>query len=141
MTIPALPEPLELTCTIPEREQRPDDGSLRLVYFGRLAVHKGLAFLLENWEALAAHNATFDIYGKGPEEEKLAGIISDRGLSSQVRLCGAYPQGAECVALMQSYDIKLLPTWGDEGAPLGPARGNGLRVALRGQRCRWHSRL
>jgi glycosyltransferase involved in cell wall biosynthesis len=119
VTIPALPEPLELSVRIPDRENSLNSGEpLRLVYFGRLAAHKGVDYLLDNWDALAAHNAILDVYGSGPEENKLARIIGERSLSSKVRLLGSYPRGAECVALMQSYDIKLLPTSGDEGAPL-----------------------
>lgn len=118
LAIPALPEALEKVCEIPLRRVSRHDGMLRLVYFGRLTHHKGLSFLLENWETLAIYNATLDIFGNGPEEAKLATIIKARGLGSKVRLMGTYPEGANYVELMQSYDIKLLPTWGDEGAPL-----------------------
>jgi glycosyltransferase involved in cell wall biosynthesis len=117
-TIPALPEPLELAAEIRERHIAPPQGGVRLVYFGRLAAHKGLAFLLENWHVVDANVAAFDIYGKGPEEKRLAAMIAERSLGSKVRLLGSYPSGAHCVALMQRYDVKLLPTWGDEGAPL-----------------------
>lgn len=119
-TIPALPEPLERTCNIHARvSRRPDDRSpVRFVYFGRLAAHKGVALLIDRWNEYAPLGSTLDIFGSGPEESALAKRIARAGLGQSIRLCGRYPDGQEYVDLTKTFDLKLLPTVGDEGAPL-----------------------
>ena len=119
-TIPALPEPLERRCNIPARRTLPFEVNkkLKLVYFGRLAPHKGVAYLIDNWERLSRVAQCLDIYGSGPQEEELRQRISSRGLGEVIRLRGRYPGGQDYVDLMQDYDLKLLPTVGAEGAPL-----------------------
>lgn len=119
-TIPALPEPLERRCSIPGRRALPieRDKGLRLVYFGRLAAHKGVAYLIENWARLSRVAQSLDVFGSGPQEEELRQLISSRGLGEVIRLRGRYPGGQDYVDLMQDYDLKLLPTVGAEGAPL-----------------------
>ncbi|RFB04501.1 glycosyltransferase family 4 protein [Parvularcula marina] len=118
--IPALPEPLEVVAGIPQAEKlSPDPGRrLKLAYFGRLARHKGVDHLIENWDRLAVYAECLDIYGTGEEHDRLAAMIEDKGLSAQIALKGRYPSGQAYVDLLRSYDMTLLPTWGKEGAPL-----------------------
>jgi glycosyltransferase involved in cell wall biosynthesis len=118
--IPALPDPLERSCEIPPRKRLElgADGKLRLVYFGRLAAHKGVDFLIENWRSLSEFAGSLDIYGTGPQFDELRTMIADKKLAEMIRLRGAYPAGQHYVELMQQYDLKLLPTIGAEGAPL-----------------------
>ena len=120
ITIPALPEPLERSTSIPGRAKsdlRPV-GELRLAYFGRLAAHKGVDFLVDQWSSLSHYATSLDVWGTGEEFEALTHQIEQLGLSDQIRLCGRYPEGSAYVELLQNYDLKLLPTVGSEGAPL-----------------------
>lgn len=116
--IPALPEPLEQIADIPERGPIDPPGKLRACYFGRLAAHKGASYLVEQWETLSAHIESLDIHGTGEEYAVIEGRIRDRGLGDRIRLHGRYPDGQGYVDLLRQYDVLLLPTTGQEGAPL-----------------------
>jgi glycosyltransferase involved in cell wall biosynthesis len=119
VVIPALPEPLERTVGIaPRVKSAIGDRPLLAAYFGRLAAHKNVEFLIEHWEEIAGSDGSLDIWGTGPEQEKLASQIIAAGRSEKITLKGRYPQGADYIALMQCYDMTLLATIGDEGAPL-----------------------
>jgi glycosyltransferase involved in cell wall biosynthesis len=119
-TIAALPEPLERTARIPTRSDTAARGNkrLKLAYFGRLAKHKGVDYLVQKWDRLARYAECLDVYGTGPEEDQLRALLQARGLDGVVNLKGKYPTGQEYVDLLQQYDLELLPTIGDEGAPL-----------------------
>ncbi|MDX1930336.1 MAG: glycosyltransferase [Pirellulaceae bacterium] len=116
-SIPAFPDPLELATTISEPIQDLSKG-LRGAYFGRLEPHKGVGFLLDNWKAISTSIESLDIYGDGSQKVELEKQIHRLNLASRVRLLGAYPQGAAYVKLLQQYHLTLLPTTGQEGAPL-----------------------
>lgn len=120
ITIPALPEPLETQVDIAVRSRSDLNsvGELRLAYFGRLAPHKGVKMLIERWDELSQWGKSLDIWGGGEQFDELDALIKSKGLEGVVRLCGRYPDGADYVALLQNYDLKLLPTVGAEGAPL-----------------------
>ena len=117
--IPALPEPLERTVSIPPRAvQAAGDRPLAMAYFGRLAAHKNVGFLIDHWEAIAGPGGRLDIWGTGPEGQALSAQIEASGLSDWIALKGRYPEGADYIALLRDYDMTLLATVGDEGAPL-----------------------
>lgn len=117
--IPALPEPLERTVYIPPRAvQAAGDRPLAMAYFGRLAAHKNVGFLIDHFEAIAGPGGRLDIWGTGPEEQAISAQIEASGLSDRVALKGRYPEGADYIALLRDYDMTLLATVGDEGAPL-----------------------
>lgn len=119
-TIPALPEPLERRHAIAARAMRPlaPGAPLRFAFFSRLAPHKNAALLVARFADYAPPGSTLDIWGSGPEAGPLEAMIAAQGLSDRVRLKGPYPDGADYVALLSSYDLTLLPTVGEEGAPL-----------------------
>lgn len=117
-TIPALPEPLERCCVIPERQPRDVSGGVKFVHFGRLAPHKNVELLVKLFPSYAPPGSSLDIWGGGAGSDAIAQLITQLGLSDRVRLCGRYPEGRAYVRLLQSYDLKLLPTVGEEGAPL-----------------------
>lgn len=118
-TIPALSDPLELVAdlTLPVRAP-PVRGALKACYFGRLARHKGVGWLLERWDAFDAHIATLDVWGTGDDADTIRASIAARGLQERVRMLGRFPGGADYAALLLGYDVELLPTFGQEGAPL-----------------------
>lgn len=117
--IPALPDPLEDSMDLPSRDASAgSDRPIKMAYFGRLAAHKNVAFLIEHLDGIGGPGGTLDVWGTGPEREALAIKIIASGLSARISLKGCYPEGADYVALLRSYDLTLLPTVGDEGAPL-----------------------
>lgn len=117
-TIPALPEPLERCGVIPERQARDVSAGVKFVHFGRLAPHKNVELLVKLFPTYAPPGSSLDIWGGGSGADAIAQLIVQLGLSNRVRLCGRYPEGRAYVSLLQSYDLKLLPTVGEEGAPL-----------------------
>lgn len=120
VTIPALPEPLEVVANIPDAPQLPHsgEGKLRLAYFSRLITYKGAGWLIENWDRLSQHAERLDVWGTGPAHDEFAALIDKHGLEDCIALKGRYPQGQQYIELLQQYDLTLLPTWGKEGAPL-----------------------
>ncbi len=117
--IQALPEPLELLATIPDRGMvAPAAGKIRAVYFGRVVPHKGVGFVVENWATLAPYLQSFDVYGTGDERAVLEPRIAELGLSDVIRFHGRYPDGQAYADLLRQYDLLLLPTIGLEGGPL-----------------------
>ena len=118
-TIPALSDPLELVAdlTLPPKPA-PAPGALKACYFGRLAPHKGIGWLIERWDTVGQDIASLDIWGSGPQDVELRAMIAARGLGERIRLLGRFPGGADYAALLQTYDLEVLPTYGAEGAPL-----------------------
>lgn len=117
-TIPALPEPLERQFSIPRRSLPDEIGSVRFAYFGRLAPPKNVRLLVERFEDYAPRGSTLDIWGDGSDANVLAQLTHAAGLGERVRLRGRYPDGQVYVELLQNYDLLLLPTVAEEGAPL-----------------------
>ena len=119
-SIPALPEPLEQTAQISVRDAQHRDGRtmMKAAYFGRLAAHKGVGWMIDRWGTLSQWLESLDIHGGGPEEPSLRAKIESMGLGDKIRLHGRYPTGQPYVDLLQAYDVTLLPTVGEEGAPL-----------------------
>ncbi|MDB5706270.1 MAG: hypothetical protein JWN66_3386 [Sphingomonas bacterium] len=116
--IQALPEPLELQATIPDRGIVTPKGKMRGVYFGRIVPHKGVGFLVEQWAALSEHLQSIDIYGTGDQRAELEARIAELGLDDVIRFHGRYPDGQSYVDLLRDFDLLLLPTVGQEGGPL-----------------------
>ncbi|MEM9153690.1 MAG: glycosyltransferase family 4 protein [Cyanobacteria bacterium P01_F01_bin.33] len=117
-TIPALPEPLERRTSIPRQNSRDVSEGVRFAHFGRLAAHKNVRLLVDRFKDYAPDGSTLDIWGEGPDLDLIARSISQNGLNNHITLRGRYPDGQAYVELLQSYDLKLLPTVGEEGAPL-----------------------
>ena len=117
ITIPALPDPLEKIADLRPPSLDASAG-IRAAYFGRLASHKGVDFLIDRWTELSQHIAALDIYGTGPQEPELAAKIAAAHLGGRIRLHGPYPAGADYAELIRQHHLVLLPTTGNEGAPL-----------------------
>ncbi len=117
-TIPALPEPLERQFTIPARALRSVSEGVRFAYFGRVSEPKNVSLLVDQFAAYAGERGTLDIWGHGDDAERIAGLIAERGLGDRVAMRGRYPEGQAYIELLQIYDLLLLPTIAQEGAPL-----------------------
>ncbi|MCK0129802.1 glycosyltransferase [Erythrobacter sp. F6033] len=117
-TIPALPEPLERQFTIPARKLRSVKKGVRFAYFGRFGPAKNVRLLIERFEDYAGSKGTLDIWGGGSDADELAKLIKDSGLADRITMKGRYPEGQAYIGLLQDYDLMLLPTVAEEGAPL-----------------------
>ena len=117
--IPAFPEPLEITATLPEVQRRAVPlGTARTALFSRLVEGKQALWLVRQWAALKDLVSMLHIHGRGPEQPAIEAFIAENGLQDRVRCCGAYPSGQAYADLLASYDLTLLPTVFPEGAPL-----------------------
>lgn len=93
--------------------------TLRFVYCGRLAANKGIPQFVEAFAQVRERiNATFDIYGGGPEHDKIAETIAQYSLGEAVQLKGRYLGGDEYARLLSSYHALVLPSTEGEGLPL-----------------------
>jgi glycosyltransferase involved in cell wall biosynthesis len=100
----------------PERRQRPID-ELHVAFMGRLIAAKGIYRLLDMWPTLDIQPARLDIYGHGPELERLEQEIRSRGLSDCVQLHGEYAAD-DLGDIMAHTDLLVFPTDHAEGLPL-----------------------
>ncbi|NEZ65792.1 glycosyltransferase [Leptolyngbyaceae cyanobacterium CCMR0082] len=117
--LPALPEPLEITATLPQATQKiVPKGSAKAAVFSRLAPHKQAFWLVRQWHILKDYLSELHIHGSGAEEILIRNYIAEQGIGEQVKCFGRYPEGQAYVDMLSSYDLTLLPTIGWEGAPL-----------------------
>lgn len=93
--------------SVPDRERRPADETLRLLYVGRLAQDQkrilDLPPLLERLQA-AGKAFTMTVVGDGPCREALAAALAQRGLNERVRLTGYLPP-QQVVGLYFEHDV------------------------------------
>jgi glycosyltransferase involved in cell wall biosynthesis len=117
--LPALPEPLEITARLPDITQRSiPKGLVKAALFSRLVPHKQAFWLVQQWQTLRNYLSELHIHGSGPEEELIQSYIAEKGIGEHVKCFGRYPEGKAYVDLLSNYDLTLLPTIGEEGAPL-----------------------
>jgi glycosyltransferase involved in cell wall biosynthesis len=117
--LPAIPEPLELTATLPQVQSRTIPfGTAKAALFSRLAPHKQALWLVKQWDVLKDYLAELHIHGTGIEETAIKAYIEQQEIGGRVKCFGCYPQGQAYVDLLSNYDLTLLPTIGAEGAPL-----------------------
>jgi glycosyltransferase involved in cell wall biosynthesis len=60
----------------------------KLVTVGRLDSKKNVSFLIEVMNLLKNDNYSLDIYGEGPEKEKLIKLVNNYNLNNVVKFCG-----------------------------------------------------
>lgn len=118
-SIPAFPEPLEITGSLPKVSvKKVKLGQTKAAFFSRLVAHKGALWLVQQWDSLKDVLAELHLYGTGPEEKLIQDYIVSQGIEDRVKCFGRYPEGQDYVNLLSSYDLTLLPTVGAEGSPL-----------------------
>lgn len=119
VALPAFPEPLELTANLPRLSSHPSTKRyIKAALFSRLVAHKQAFWLVQQWEALKEVVSELHIHGTGPDEAKIQEFIDKEKLGDYIRCHGKYPEGQAYIDLLSSYDMTLLPTIGEEGAPL-----------------------
>jgi glycosyltransferase involved in cell wall biosynthesis len=117
--LPAFPEPLELTSSLPHLpEVSTHSSKIKAAFFGRMVPHKGAFWLASQWNELRKHLSSLNFHGTGPDQQKIEQLIHANGWEAEMKCLGAYPTGQAYTDLLTSYDVTLLPTTGSEGAPL-----------------------
>ena len=104
----------DLSVFSPSLRQRSDDGKFVLVYPGTLNWHQGLDIAIRAF-AIAHREAPqlmFDIYGEGPETERLARLVSELGLVDCVRLHPPRPL-RDIAQVMADADLGVVPKRND----------------------------
>ncbi|MFN6572156.1 glycosyltransferase family 4 protein [Dendronalium sp. ChiSLP03b] len=118
-SLPAIPEPLEITARLPQiKPKSVEIGKAKAALFSRLVPHKRSFWLVQQWDLLKDVLSELHIHGTGLEEPLIRQYIEANGIGDRVKCFGRYPEGQAYVDLISSYDLTLLPTLGDEGAPL-----------------------
>jgi glycosyltransferase involved in cell wall biosynthesis len=101
------------------RRQPSARGDIRLAYFGRLTVNKGIDVFIGAFAEAHLHvPVTFDIYGDGPERDKLETLARSVRCEAKIDFKGFYPDGEHGAALMCDYDALVVPSQYSEGLPL-----------------------
>ena len=87
-----------------------NEPHLKFAFVGRLVPYKGCDMAIEAIANLAKQGkVTFDIYGNGPEEAKLAGLIKTLKLEDSVTLHGFVPN-TELQQKLVNADMFLFPS-------------------------------
>lgn len=103
----------------------------RLLFVGRLAVEKGLRYLVEAVALCNRKNLILDltIVGNGPEKNNLKQLVAEHGLEERVCFKGFVPLGDDLWELYRQADIFALPSLSEgQGKVLIEAMANGLVV-------------
>jgi glycosyltransferase involved in cell wall biosynthesis len=115
----AIPVPLEIMTSLPQGvHQKVPLGKAKAALFSRLVPHKRAFWLVKHWDYLKDVLSELHIHGSGPEEALIREYIQAHGIGDRVKCFGRYPEGQAYIDLLSTYDMTLLPTLGDEGAPL-----------------------
>jgi glycosyltransferase involved in cell wall biosynthesis len=86
----------------------------RIIYAGRLEEAKGIYRFVEELTKTGSGNYIFDLYGEGPDEQKIKQLITDKNLTGQIRVHPFLKHG-ELVTKYASYDWVVLPSAGKDG--------------------------
>ncbi len=100
----------------------------RFVTNGRLVPHKGIDLAVRA-VALTTVPVTFDIFGSGPEVEKLQTLIDELGLGERVMLRGWLPSHDDLIEEMKQYRGFVFPSMAEaNGIVVQEALAMGLPV-------------
>ena len=116
---PQLPDPLPLGRPAPSPALRSDD-TIQMTTVARLAVAKGLPYLLEAaQQVLQTHpQARFRVYGDGEMREQLLARAAELGLPGAEIFPGPFTSRAQLTEIMAQTDIFVMSSI-LEGQPLG----------------------
>ena len=81
--LPAMPEPLELTASLPQPVQKTVKfGTAKAALFSRLVPHKQAFWLVKQWDLLKHCLGELHIHGSGPEEPLIREYIASQSIAS-----------------------------------------------------------
>lgn len=131
--------PLDDWLSIPLRQTPHADRPIRFLTAGQLVPRKGLDILLDACRSLPAEGWILDIYGQGPERDRLQAIIDMHHLP--VTLRGALPFQRRMEGF-RNYDCFVFPTrWDGWGMVVVEALAAGLPVIASDQAMSAHDFL
>jgi glycosyltransferase involved in cell wall biosynthesis len=88
-------------------DREPPERRLRVGFVGRLIPHKGVDVLID---ALAMDDRLdADIYGAGPEADRLAARAADRGVADRVTFHG-FAEDSSLPAVFTTFDVLAVPS-------------------------------
>jgi len=131
--------PLAVTIVIPNGVDIPDlpparrwvpDGTLRLVFIGRLHPVKGIENLLEALSLLSEEKVVLDVYGSGNFDysERLRAYARSLGLSKRVKFHGHVDADAKLRAFIEA-DVCVVPSHTENfGMVVAEALAHGVPV-------------
>lgn len=101
----------------------------RIIYAGRIEENKGIYRFTEELINTGAKNYAFDIYGTGPDEQKLKQLITTNNLAGQIK-CHPFLPHDELLEKYAEYDWVVLPSSGKDGWGVIVSEGllNGLKA-------------
>lgn len=106
-------------------------GVIRLMYAGQLERRKGLELSLRALAQVSADKEcdwSFDIFGTGPDRERLSALAADLGIAGKLRFHGAVPQ-ADVMRHFQQADAFLFTSVRDTSGGVNlEAMAHGLPV-------------
>lgn len=90
-------------------KRKTTNSELKIIGIGKLSFEKGFDVLILALSILKTMGYTIlcDIFGDGPERDKLQAQISKNGLEDRVRLCGV---NSEIRSLLPQYDLLVIPS-------------------------------
>ena len=101
----------------------------RIIYAGRLEEAKGIYRFVEELVNVGNEHYSMDIYGEGPDEEKLKKFILDKGVANRFNFF-PFLQYEELLKKYREYDWVVLPSAQKDGWGVIVSEGllNGLKV-------------
>ena len=116
--------------SIPVPEKIPaTDNKQRIIYAGRIESGKGILQFVTELAQTKAQNYVMDIYGSGPDEEKLKQLVADNQLEKQI-LFHPFLKYKEMLQQYARYDWVVLPSSRKDG--WGVIISEGLLNGLKG---------
>lgn len=109
--------------------ERKNDGTLKMVFAGRLSPEKGLLEFINALRDISGFNFIFKIIGAGPQREEILKKINMHGLHDRVILTGQM----ERPLLLEEFkhnDALVLPSLWHENAPLSLVEGAFMNLRL-----------
>lgn len=116
--------------SIPLPEKVPPPNSmLRIIYAGRIESGKGILQFVAELLKTGKRNYVMDIYGSGPDEEKLKQLIADHEISAHIQI-HPFLKYQEMLLQYARYDWVVLPSTRKDG--WGVIISEGLLNGLKG---------
>jgi glycosyltransferase involved in cell wall biosynthesis len=114
---------------VPAIKPKPETDLKRIIYAGRIEEGKGIYRFAEQLAAVQDKNYRLDIYGGGPDEEKLKQLVADKGLGEQMRFF-PFLKYNDLVQQYVNYDWVVLPSTKKDGWGVIISEGflNGLKA-------------
>ena len=113
---------------VPETKSKPAEEK-RIIYAGRIEEGKGISRFVTELAALTDRKYQMDIYGGGPEEERLKRFVNDKGLTNKIRFF-PFLKYDDLVTKYANYDWVVLPSSKKDGWGVIVSEGllNGLKA-------------